>query len=429
MFKTHNFWIVILFFVAFVIRLYAVTHITPQEKIPRSDAQHYDEIATNIVEGNGFMSQKRLTASREPIYPLFLASIYKLCGHNYEAVHIIQSLISASLCVFIFFIAQTIFDKKIAYLACICSIIYMPFIHYEDWSGPGWLLTEVLFTFLLSVCVYLSLLYEAKRTLITKIILGILLGVTVQTKGSLILFIPFLILWIFCLRDYLIKDKLKDIFLILTFFLLALTPWTLRNYFIFNDFVFVSTNGGHVFFASNHPLASGGWVREKSAIEKEPNYKTRYTEVEISKAKFREAVHYLMTHSGRIPYLLFKKTIAHWSFFNENGSYNIYYGLALLLGCLGIIFSLSHLNPGNILLLFTLFWSTLLAMTFYGLPRFRIPCEPYLIIFASYGIIKLFTLLQKRSLALLALVCIISSQVILFFYSHAIFSFLRQVIA
>ncbi|MEK6917155.1 MAG: hypothetical protein AABW92_05420, partial [Nanoarchaeota archaeon] len=94
-----------IFIFAFFMRLLAIIVQEESKKLPLSDAANYDQIAVNIVSGHGFSEvidgQKVPTMRRTPIYPLFLAGIYSIFGHNYIAVKIIQAILGALLCIVI----------------------------------------------------------------------------------------------------------------------------------------------------------------------------------------------------------------------------------------------------------------------------------------------------------------------------------------
>ena len=54
---------------------------------PVSDPAIYDELAVSILSGKGLSNASgKATAFRPPVYPIFLATIYKLFGHNYKIV-------------------------------------------------------------------------------------------------------------------------------------------------------------------------------------------------------------------------------------------------------------------------------------------------------------------------------------------------------
>src|SRR3989338_5432811 len=53
------------------------------------DAISYNNIAVNLVQGRGFSHDGAPTADRPPLYPFFLAAIYKTFGReNFSAVRI-----------------------------------------------------------------------------------------------------------------------------------------------------------------------------------------------------------------------------------------------------------------------------------------------------------------------------------------------------
>src|SRR3989338_1222342 len=69
---------------------------------PAVDAGAYDNIARNLVQGNGYLEALGVPPEKDnsiirvgPGYEIFLAAIYYIFGHHYEAVWIIQGLISA----------------------------------------------------------------------------------------------------------------------------------------------------------------------------------------------------------------------------------------------------------------------------------------------------------------------------------------------
>ena len=88
-----------IFIVALFLRLSAVFSQEEIDKIPKSDAAGYDQMAVNLASGNG-LSQLRDGSMvpivyRPPVYPMFLAGIYSIFGHHYIAAKIIQAIIGA----------------------------------------------------------------------------------------------------------------------------------------------------------------------------------------------------------------------------------------------------------------------------------------------------------------------------------------------
>ncbi len=69
---------------------------------PVMDAAGYDEIGWNIASGNGYKVNGEVTVRRAPGYPVFLAGAYKMFGHSYTAVRIIQALLYSISVLFLF---------------------------------------------------------------------------------------------------------------------------------------------------------------------------------------------------------------------------------------------------------------------------------------------------------------------------------------
>lgn len=113
--------------------------------LPRQpDAFVFDRLAVGLVEQHQF-GIPTLTASRPPVYPFFLASVYQLAGHHVRAAQVAQALLGVLGVLLLIAIARELFsDSLIATLAGTLAAIYPFFIYYESS-----LLSEGLTTFLL----------------------------------------------------------------------------------------------------------------------------------------------------------------------------------------------------------------------------------------------------------------------------------------
>src|SRR3990167_9394356 len=66
-----------------------------------NDPAGYDKTGWGLVNGKGFpvfMLDNEAIISRPPGYPLFLAAIYWISGHNLMAVRIVQAIVDALVC-------------------------------------------------------------------------------------------------------------------------------------------------------------------------------------------------------------------------------------------------------------------------------------------------------------------------------------------
>ena len=88
---------------------------------------------------------KDVQVSERPLYPIFLASIYKIFGHNYWAVRIIQIFLFVLTCFLVYRLSRVIFDERTARLAGIIMSLCYPVASFS-----GILFREILFTFLIT---------------------------------------------------------------------------------------------------------------------------------------------------------------------------------------------------------------------------------------------------------------------------------------
>lgn len=192
-----------------------------------SDQVIYDGIAGDVVTNGTFTYQGQETAS-EPIYPLFLAGIYKIFGHNYNIVRIIQIVLFAITVCLLFALALPIIGFRLALGAGLFTSAYYPLV-----NQAGLLLQEILFTFLLVVLVYT--LYQAcARGVKWWFISGMILGLATLTKGSIQFFFVFVVGYIIYI--YWGKISFRAIGARALLFLLGLiiivSPWLMREKFM-----------------------------------------------------------------------------------------------------------------------------------------------------------------------------------------------------
>ena len=82
---------------------------TPLFAFFAGDSSTYHELALEILKGN-FLDQASLHLS--PLYPFFIAAVYKLTGKGIVAVSLVQIILDSLTCLFLYFISLKIFNKK-----------------------------------------------------------------------------------------------------------------------------------------------------------------------------------------------------------------------------------------------------------------------------------------------------------------------------
>jgi hypothetical protein len=341
------------------------------------DEKGFDRLGLNISQFNGYSYSKeppyRPTAHRVPVYPLFVGLCYLIFGHNFLSVRLLQSLLSILSAVIIYHIAKRL-NKS---CALISSAIYSlwPFSIFYC----GYLLTETLFIFL-----FLSFfaLFLSER----KLSAGILFGLCLLTKPSLLLFPLFL----FFFRGRL--SALSFLYtMLISFSILSL--WSLRNTISCGEFVLISTRGGAHLYEALHPdNKDGGPLRFKM-----PEETKGMSPAEADRYFRNKAIGFIKEDPKRFFKLCVKKFFRFWDVsLHAEGYRSLKYNIiswctylpVLILGIFGIFASLSQ--PSRFLLLYTpILYFTLLHMIVVSSIRYREPVMPFLIIFGSWGINRL----------------------------------------
>ncbi|MEW6039938.1 MAG: glycosyltransferase family 39 protein [Elusimicrobiota bacterium] len=372
---------------AFLVR-FSFIMIAPERPITLDDASSWDNVAYNIISGMGFIeSNGQPTYFRLPVYPLFLGSIYYIFGHNYFIAKAANSIVDSITVVILMLIAFKAFnDSTISVITGILLAIYPPLLVYNGIIG-----TEILYTFLLSLSIYL-LMY--KRYMIS----GIVMGVATQCRSTTILFpFFFLILYFLLNKEKTFKVNLKKALAFVIPFIIILLPWSIRNYRVFDVFTPVNVGAGHLFWSGTSIELKGmhaiGGKNDLGNVYPELQ---KYSMMKRDQIAFEKGFENIYRHPFGFIKLTAKKFI--WFLFQPVGQVLaekfspaagklLYFPhtLLVLLAGAGIYFSRGAfralLPVTSILLYFTIMHSIISTI-----PRYRLPIEPYILLFAVYSV-------------------------------------------
>lgn len=219
------------------------------------DSALYDGSAWNFVQGNGYMFPDGVAFSgREPGYALFfLAPLYALFGRNFLPVQIVQIGIGVLTLVLLHQFAKKYFSERVAIISALILAIHPLFIGYASE-----ILTEIPYALLLLVgC--LIVFDAAKGNSLKKAFAGgLILGLATLTRFISIFlpifFIPFLYL--------LFKDKTKTLKYFAIIFgasMILIAPWIIRNYIVFDRFIFGRSGSGVIYWSGSYIPWDGEW--------------------------------------------------------------------------------------------------------------------------------------------------------------------------
>lgn len=372
------------------------------------DEGQYLGIAREIQTAGRFALHGELTAWRPPLYPAFLA----LCGSLTESLALPRWIqILASLAVLELVALAVLFlthDGRVAHCAVLFGCLSPCWIGY-----PTELLSETLFGFLLlaSMAAFLTgLEVQTKDRWAWPSVSGVLLGAATLTRPvTLLLPLAWLLAVPFAERR---KDLLKAILLVCVAWTLTLAPWTLRNALRFHAFIPVNAMSGAVLWQGMNPPTEGFGFCDWEAIDKAAETRN---EVQRDRVLTRKALARMAADPANAARLAAIKLL--WLFNPWDGDSHAlgspFNPHTFVLLAFAFLFLIRWRKPSGdlgqpgaeapegtlevrreALALFgaTFVYFVLLAMIYYGSPRFRMPVDPILWMAAGAGLARLLSL-------------------------------------
>ena len=231
---------------------------------PVVDAHAYDVIAMNIVQGHGFQEDATKPILFDqgivragPGYEYFLAALYAIFGHRYEIVWIIQAILHGASAMLLFLICKKVFQEGGDRIGLIAAVVFGFSPDLVEISAM--VMTETLYLFLTILVVYFFVesFYRIKENRLA-IGLGASLGLAILFRPPVALFVP-VILFLYAMRK-----AWKQAALFLIIFVAVLTPWTVRNYQIYHQFIPTTLIGSYNIWVNNTSVATGGQFSSES---------------------------------------------------------------------------------------------------------------------------------------------------------------------
>jgi len=244
--------IAFLFFLCLLPRLLLFVYAQPwkEDVVHRAilglpDALGYHHLAHILIEQQRFGDQEYglHETIRTPGYPLFIGIFYKLFGQRVWIVLLVQILINAFTCVLLFLLLDACLSGRAALVA---SVFFALDPHMILFSNQ--LLSEILFVFF-CVAGFKYLLngfreVEQGGGTVPLGISGFLFGIATLVRPQTT-YLPFLVLVIALLwTGGRMRQALKCALIFSLFFLLALSPWILRNHARY-DALSLSSSSAH----------------------------------------------------------------------------------------------------------------------------------------------------------------------------------------
>lgn len=379
------------------------------------DEQHYHALAQNVAHGHGFAFEPgKPTSIRPPLYPAFVALVWKVVGsESLQAVRAVQILLALATVVVVYAIGLRLFERRVALLAA-AGLCFYPSLVLYDYL----LLTEVLFTFLLTLTVlaYVSLLqHERPRAALAT---GVALGLAALARSILWPFPLLLCPLTAVVIGGSVPRRLATAALVGLGFAAVVGPWAARNTRLQGTFTVVDTMGGLNLYMGNYehtpedrPWDAISLTGEKSWAhelhrEHPPAASPPLTEGQKEQWAKRKAAAFMREHKAVTLRRAALKLAHFWGLERELvagiqrgmyplpraaaiatiGAIGLSYPAVVLLACLGVFLAPPSDRRAHLFLILVCVHICALHTIVFGHSRYHLPLVPILLLYAAAAV-------------------------------------------
>ncbi len=369
------------------------------------DQVSYDALARSLLDGRGYSFAKNWypftppntpTAHWSFLYPLYLAGTYAITGYHPLTARLLQGAVGgALLCFLVYKIGRRAADENTGLVAAGLAAVYGYLIYYN-----AALMTETFSVVLILLTLYLSIELKENPTPMRWVGLGLSLGLAALLRQTVLLFAPFLLVWLFMeLRARGIRwwHFLLPVMIIF----LMISPWTLRNYLVYREFLLLNSNAGYALYASNNPNLGTNWQNELVVVPV-PEELAGQNEAQLDRALTKKGIEFILADPERYLWLTLNKSLEYVRFWPSSDSSRISnlnrvlsFGLYLPFMLLGLGLSVSRWRNFVPLYLFMVIHTGIHLLSWPS-PRYRLPVDALLMVFAALTLVELAKQLKAR---------------------------------
>ena len=381
------------------------------------DARGYDDWARRIAGGQWIGTDVFYQA---PLYPYFLAVVYKIFGHNLGALRVVQAVIGAGSCALVGLAGYRFFSVRVGVIAGGALALYAPALFFD-----ALIQKSVLDLFFLALSLWLvGRLVDEPRNLGDWLLLGLAMGGLSLTRENALVFVVIIVGWAMLRGQFgvTVGARVNFVASFLVGLAIVLLPVAVRNYAVGGGFYLTTAQFGPNFFIGNNPQADGTYASlrfGRGAPEYERTDATELAEHALGRSLTPSEVSSYWTNRGldfirdrpgawfalmaRKAALLINATEmldteaqeshAEWSWPLRVGGLFGHFGVLAPLACIGLVLAWRHKSRVAVLY-FMLAAYAASVLLFFVFARYRLPLVPLLLLFAAEGVSALPTWLR-----------------------------------
>jgi 4-amino-4-deoxy-L-arabinose transferase-like glycosyltransferase len=379
------------------------------------DQVSYNTLAQRVLAGHGFSFETAWWPATRPgeptahwsfLYTLFLAGVYGLVGYWSLLPRLLQAVSAGVLMPWLVYrLGTRHFGAGVGLVSAALAAVYLYFIYYA-----AALMTET-FYIVAVLWVMDRAGFIAGRETGPRwpqwLHLGLAMAVAVLLRQVFLLIIPVLALWLLWrawqnggLQQA--RAWFAGLALAAVVVVLAIVPWTVRNYYAFDSFVLLNTNAGFAFFWGNHPIHGYNFVsilggNMPSYFELIPPHLLPLNEADLDRALLKEAAGFITADPVRYLVLSASRAKDYFMFWPSadsslisNLSRVLSFGWLWPFMAFGFFHTLRRAwsTPTLVLHLFVAAYTAIHLLS-WALIRYRLPVDAVLLVFAGVAMAKL----------------------------------------
>jgi len=393
---------VMLFVLAFILRLSWVLLAGNDVLASSDDATAYHDLAVSFVQRHQFVTAMDPPhsldvpyATRPPLTPFALAFVYFIVGPHLIAGQVLLAIVGAIAVPVLYLLGRQLFSDTVGMLASAFCAIYPFFIFLT--ALP---LTENLAILLYSLLALLLTKDAEQWTIRHAALVGSILGLAALDRPQILGFFPLLVVFVVLNRQQSMRSCVKWIAIATACSVATVAPWLIRNQRTMGEWFPVSLQGGSVLYQGNNPYTQTALTKLRSGARgwyNDPRYGEELvgpTTLDADRQAFHLAIAFIRKHPAQVLGYSVQKVEIFFRAYDNLVAQASWYPL-LVLSLVGFFWTRMQwrrLLPIYLLILQTL----IIAAVYTSMPRFRAPVEPLFLLFAAYALHRIWNRANAR---------------------------------
>ena len=381
-----------------------------------NDAEDYQGLASRLATTGAYTSASgQLISLRPPLYPAIVAATYWFAGIEHDHVaRAVQACVGLLTTLVVYRLGVLVYSRRIALCAAAITCFYPALLAYSNV-----LLSETWFTFFAVAFAWLVLEAVHRERLAILAAAGLALALAALTRSIMLLFVPFLALYLLWAWRGAWGRRVTAALLPLVVFALLIAPWAVRNTRLQQTLAIIDVMGGRNAMMGNYEYTPterswatisdvGGERAWYNVLARERLDAAPLTQGQLDKQALAHAIRFVLTH----PTLTLKRDVV--KFFNfwqlertfVAAAANGYFGdlskvavgfvAAVFCGSYTVVifaamFGICSARPADwrdhVFLLGSILFPCLIHSLIFAHERYRLPVMPLLFLYAAAALV------------------------------------------